>query len=63
MAKKSNGAKGTYFTVGKSSKKEVFRDVHTGKFVTHVMSERVYEKATGRAGRKIREYASERKAS
>ena len=64
MAKKARKLKETYFTVGRAAEKGVFRDVHTGEFVTRVMpSERVYKKAKSRAGQKIHEYSGAKKAS
>jgi hypothetical protein len=63
MPKKDNVGKRTHFTVGRSGKSGVFRDVHTGESVTRVMSERVFDKATSRAERKIREYAGAKRTS
>jgi len=48
-----------HFTVGKATDKGVFRDIKTGRVVTRVMDERVYEKATGRADAKIREFVQD----
>lgn len=52
------GSKGMHFTVGKTASKGggVFREIRTGKFVTRIMNERVYDEATGRAEAKLKEY-------
>ena len=49
-------AKGHHFSVGKTNGEGVFREIRTGEFVGHVMSKRVFDKATEHADKKIRDY-------
>ena len=58
MAKQSKEA---HYSVGRTNQKEVFREIKTGQSISRVMSKRVYDAATARAGEKMREYAQEKK--